>query len=142
MERTRIILLLDMDCFYAQCETIRLGLDQAMPLALLQWNSALAVNYPARKFGIKRGDSYDMIVEKSKGDCIAIHLPLVSVNSDGGKIKDTETLDVSENFELSSLEDAYDKEFRLPDEEQKLLFESEKNKMRHSHEGKASLESP
>jgi hypothetical protein len=39
MEQTaqsRVILLLDLDCFYAQCETIRLGLDQKMPMALLQ----------------------------------------------------------------------------------------------------------
>ena len=32
----RVILLLDMDCFYAQCETVRLGLDQSIPLALVQ----------------------------------------------------------------------------------------------------------
>ena len=32
----RVVLLLDMDCFYAQCETVRLGLDQSMPLALVQ----------------------------------------------------------------------------------------------------------
>lgn len=32
----RVILLLDMDCFYAQCETVRLGLDPSLPLALLQ----------------------------------------------------------------------------------------------------------
>ena len=32
----RVVLLLDMDCFYAQCETVRLGLDQSIPLALVQ----------------------------------------------------------------------------------------------------------
>ena len=32
----RVVLLLDMDCFYAQCETVRLGLDQTLPLALVQ----------------------------------------------------------------------------------------------------------
>lgn len=36
----RVVLLLDMDCFYAQCESIRLGLDQKIPLALIQWRSA------------------------------------------------------------------------------------------------------
>lgn len=34
--RERVILLLDMDCFYAQCETVRLGLDPNIPLALMQ----------------------------------------------------------------------------------------------------------
>jgi len=70
-----------MDCFYAQCETVRLGLDQSVPLALVQWNSALAVNYPARKFGIKRGDSFENIREKSNGECIAIHLPVTTIAS-------------------------------------------------------------
>ena len=71
-DQQRVILLLDMDCFYAQCETVRLGLDRELPLALIQviilsisivwgrksnqllycamhmqWNSALAVSYPA-----------------------------------------------------------------------------------------------
>ena len=32
----RVVLLLDMDCFYAQCEVVRLGLDREMPLALVQ----------------------------------------------------------------------------------------------------------
>jgi len=40
----------------------------------------LAVNYPARKFGIKRGDSFEVIQEKSKGQCIAIHLPVTPVD--------------------------------------------------------------
>ena len=35
---SRVVLLLDLDCFYAQCETVRLGLDPSMPLCLLQWN--------------------------------------------------------------------------------------------------------
>jgi DNA polymerase eta len=64
----RVILLLDLDCFYAQCECIRLGLDATVtPLALMQWNSALAVTYPARaRFDIKRGDGWDCIQKKSK----------------------------------------------------------------------------
>ncbi|KAL7499160.1 hypothetical protein ACHAWT_008865 [Skeletonema menzelii] len=65
-QRQRIILLLDMDCFYAQCETVRLGLPQSLPLCLIQWNSVLAVNYPARdKFDIRRMDSLQVVREKS-----------------------------------------------------------------------------
>ena len=67
MARSRVILLLDLDCFYAQCETVRLGLDPSLPLCLLQWNSALAVNYPARNlFDLKRGAKFEEIQLKSK----------------------------------------------------------------------------
>ena len=38
----------------------------------------MAVNYPAREFGIKRGDSFEIIQEKSLGKCIALHLPVKS----------------------------------------------------------------
>src|SRR6056300_817134 len=63
--RQRVILLLDMDCFYAQCETVRLGLSQSLPLCLIQWNSVLAVNYPARdKFDIRRMDTLQVVREK------------------------------------------------------------------------------
>ena len=65
----RIILLFDLDCFYAQCERVRLGLDIDCKLALLQWNSVLAVTYPARKFGIKRGDSWEDVAKKSEREC-------------------------------------------------------------------------
>ncbi|KAG8825679.1 DNA-directed DNA polymerase eta rad30 [Serendipita sp. 401] len=50
----RMIGLCDMDAFYAQCEQKRLGIDPTLPLVVLQWDLLIAVNYPARKFGIKR----------------------------------------------------------------------------------------
>lgn len=50
-----VILHCDLDCFYAQVERERLHLPRDTALAVLQWDSALAVSYPARKFGIKRG---------------------------------------------------------------------------------------
>ena len=52
----RVIALCDSDAFYAACEQVRLGLDPATPLVVLQWDSLIAVNYPARKFGISRMD--------------------------------------------------------------------------------------
>ena len=65
--RNRIVLLFDLDCFYAQCERVRLGLPLDACLALLQWNSVLAVTYPARnKYNIKRGDTWDTIQNKCK----------------------------------------------------------------------------
>lgn len=78
--RPRVILLLDLDCFYAQSECVRLGYNAAeTSLALLQWNSVLAVSYPARsKYGIKRGDSWALVREKSNGKCLAVHVPILS----------------------------------------------------------------
>lgn len=57
--KKRCIVHLDMDAFYAQVESVRLGIDsRVQPYALEQWNNFLAVNYPAREwFGIERIDS-------------------------------------------------------------------------------------
>ena len=78
-QHQRVILLLDLDCFYAQCERIRLGFTdhETCCLALLQWNSCLAVSYPARAFGIKRGDGFEDVHKKSQGKCIAVHVPIL-----------------------------------------------------------------
>ncbi|KAF7314417.1 DNA polymerase eta [Mycena kentingensis (nom. inval.)] len=48
----RVIALCDSDAFYAACEMVRLGIDK--PLVVLQWQLIIAVNYPARKFGVAR----------------------------------------------------------------------------------------
>ncbi|KFX88466.1 hypothetical protein V490_07617 [Pseudogymnoascus sp. VKM F-3557] len=50
----RVIAHIDLDAFYAQCEMVRLGVPEDTPLAVQQWQSLIAVNYPARKFGISR----------------------------------------------------------------------------------------
>jgi DNA polymerase eta len=50
----RVISLIDLDAFYAQCETVRLGLDPKIPLAVQQWQGLIALNYPAREFGLNR----------------------------------------------------------------------------------------
>ncbi|KAI1328188.1 impB/mucB/samB family protein [Xylariaceae sp. FL0255] len=50
----RVIAHVDLDAFYAQCEMVRLGTDTDQPLAVQQWQGLIAINYPARKFGIGR----------------------------------------------------------------------------------------
>lgn len=50
----RVIAHVDLDAFYAQCESVRLGVDEGQPLAVQQWQGLIAVNYPARAFGIHR----------------------------------------------------------------------------------------
>ncbi|QSZ37220.1 hypothetical protein DSL72_009314 [Monilinia vaccinii-corymbosi] len=50
----RVISHLDLDAFYAQVEQIRLGIDENLPLAVQQWQGLIAINYPARAFGLNR----------------------------------------------------------------------------------------
>eukprot|EP00937_MAST-01D_sp_MAST-1D-sp2_P002993 g2993.t1 len=53
----RVVLHLDADCFYAQVERRRLGLDERTPLVVMSWAGATAVSYPARAAGVERFDS-------------------------------------------------------------------------------------
>jgi DNA polymerase eta len=50
----RVIAHVDLDAFYAQCEMVRLGVPDDQPLAVQQWQALIAVNYPARPFGVTR----------------------------------------------------------------------------------------
>lgn len=38
----RVILHIDLDCFYAQVESLRLGVGPGVPLAVQQWNNLIA----------------------------------------------------------------------------------------------------
>ncbi|KAE8377209.1 hypothetical protein BDV26DRAFT_264130 [Aspergillus bertholletiae] len=50
----RVIAHVDLDAFYAQCEMVRLQTPREVPLAVRQWDALIAINYPARAFGITR----------------------------------------------------------------------------------------
>ena len=50
----RVIAHIDLDAFYAQCETVRLGIDPSKPLAVQQWQGLIAINYSARAYGLNR----------------------------------------------------------------------------------------
>lgn len=50
----RCVAHIDLDAFYAQCEQVRLGLPEDTPVAVQQWQGLIAINYPARKFGLGR----------------------------------------------------------------------------------------
>ncbi|RPA81910.1 DNA/RNA polymerase [Ascobolus immersus RN42] len=49
----RVIAHIDLDAFYAQCEMVRTKSPEDVPLAVSQWGSLLAINYPARARGLK-----------------------------------------------------------------------------------------
>jgi DNA polymerase eta len=50
----RVITLIDFDCFYAQCESVRLGLPPSQPLGVQQFKHVIAMNYAARAAGLKK----------------------------------------------------------------------------------------
>jgi DNA polymerase eta len=50
----RVIALVDFDCFYAQCESVRLGLPEDQPLGVQQFKHVIAINYPARAAGLRK----------------------------------------------------------------------------------------
>ncbi|KAJ8589533.1 DNA/RNA polymerase [Rhizopogon salebrosus TDB-379] len=69
----RIVALCDSDAFYAACERVRLGLDPSVPIVVQQWESLIAVSYPAREFGISRMDK----LKDAKKKCpnlLAVHV--------------------------------------------------------------------
>lgn len=144
----RVVLLFDLDCFYAQCERLRLGFDCDVSLALLQWDSVLAVTYPARKFGIKRGDSWDAVAKKSNKNCWAIHLEVLprpsttetksdEFFSEEGSSTDDEAL---AHTEKTSVEEAYSRTYCLSKDEQRSRRTIENGRRRYHFEGKACLE--
>ena len=153
-DQRRVVLLFDLDCFYAQAERVRLGLPMDVSIALLQWNSVLAVSYPARKFGIKRGDSWDDVHNKSKGECWGIHLKILEKEG-GGKSEESsqQNLNTEENTEEDThrrtegvsdendadIKAAFDAIYKLSPEEQ-LKCRKERGKRRNHSEGKACLE--
>ncbi|KAK9829326.1 hypothetical protein WJX72_005200 [[Myrmecia] bisecta] len=50
----RVILHIDLDCFYCQVEQKRLNIPRETPCAVQQWEGLIAVNYAARAAGITR----------------------------------------------------------------------------------------
>lgn len=79
----RVIAHIDLDAFYAQCEMVRLGTPHEQPLAVRQWDSLIAINYPARSFGISRM----MSASEAQKHCPEIVLQHVATfrEGEGGK---------------------------------------------------------
>lgn len=77
----RVIALCDSDAFYAACEQVRLGIDPALPLVVQQWDSLIAVNYPARKFGISRMDK----IKDARNRCPELVVVHVATYKEGEK---------------------------------------------------------
>lgn len=75
----RVILHIDLDCFYCQVEHRRLGIPRDIPLAVQQWDGLIAVNYPARARGISR----HMRAKEAKSKCndlVLVHVETIGVD--------------------------------------------------------------
>ncbi|GAA5950553.1 hypothetical protein JCM3765_000526 [Sporobolomyces pararoseus] len=71
----RVIAHIDIDAAYAAMEQNRIGFDPTQPLATQQWNGLIAVNYPARAYGITRHETPAEALKKCP------HLKLVHVQT-------------------------------------------------------------
>ena len=107
------------------------------------------MNYPARKFGIERGDSFEKICEKSKRECVCMHLPVTTLslgkhtndtNSAKEEQKETNQQDNSAPFVEEDIKTSYDSEFNQPTSTRDEMYAREKNRMRSKNEGKACLD--
>lgn len=93
MNPLSVILHCDLDCFYAQVERERLGLPKDASVAVIQWSSALAVSYPARQYGIKRGSTVDDIKRLAPND--EVKIVYVETISSDAKAVDSEAATTS-----------------------------------------------
>jgi len=51
----RVCICVDVDSFFVQCDSRKLGLDNSVPLVHVQWGLCVSVNYAARPEGIPNG---------------------------------------------------------------------------------------
>jgi len=49
----KVYICVDVDSFFAQCDSRKLGLDNSVPLVSVQWGQCVSVNYAARARGVK-----------------------------------------------------------------------------------------
>ncbi|KAG1658991.1 hypothetical protein FOA52_008693 [Chlamydomonas sp. UWO 241] len=85
----RVIIHMDLDCFYAQVEQKRLGIPRDVPVAVQQWDSLIAVNYAARARGIGRHmRAADAL--KACPELTLVHVHTIGEGGAGGAAADTE----------------------------------------------------
>lgn len=135
VDSRRVILLLDLDCFYAQCECLRLGFDSSQtPLALLQWNSVLAVTYPARALGIQRGDTWETVLGQTEPSrCWAVHVPVLSTKGNTVTTSECANQPEEQSFQYSDI-------YNLSALEQEVARKRDLNQRHYATEGKACIE--
>ena len=84
MVSDKVVLHFDMDSFYCQVESRRLGVSQSAPLVVDQWGMLLSVNYPAKALGISRKTPAQ---EAASMGAIVVHVCVVDIET-GEKFDD------------------------------------------------------
>ncbi|XP_030571470.1 DNA polymerase eta [Drosophila novamexicana] len=113
----RVVLLVDMDCFFCQVEEKQQPEYQGKPLAVVQYNpwrggGIIAVNYAARAKGVTRHMRGDEAKELCH-DIILCQVPNIREKADTGKYRDAgkEVANVLQRFtnllERASVDEAY-----------------------------------
>ncbi|KAJ9072999.1 N-acetyltransferase eso1 [Entomophthora muscae] len=80
LKGSRCIAHVDLDCFYAQVEQVRIDVSGDVPVAVQQWNGLLAINYAARKFGITRMETPADAKRKCR-ELLLVHVPTYAQGS-------------------------------------------------------------
>ncbi|XP_063850453.1 serine/threonine-protein kinase pakA-like [Scylla paramamosain] len=113
----RVVVLVDMDCFYVQVEEREQPHLRGKPAAVVQYNSwrgggIIAVNYEARGFGVKRGMRGDQARERCP-DIQLVQVPVSRGKADLNKYREAgkEVINVLVEFsdcvERASIDEAY-----------------------------------
>ena len=74
----RFIGLIDMDCYYAQVEMKKHGIDPSIPVGIQQWTAIIAMNYAAKGAGVNRTMNVYEALEVCP-ECIFVHISTVEV---------------------------------------------------------------
>ncbi|XP_034251557.1 DNA polymerase eta [Thrips palmi] len=117
MSDNRVIVLVDMDCFYCQVEVRLNPAHTGKPLAVVQYNAwrgggIIAVNYEARDKGVKRGMRGDE-AKKLCPDIVLCKVAEVRGKADLTKYRDAgrEIVDVLQGFsncvQVASIDESY-----------------------------------
>lgn len=117
MTDNRIVVLVDMDCFYCQVEVRLNPAHTGKPLAVVQYNAwrgggIIAVNYEARDKGVKRGMRGDE-AKKLCPDIVLCQVAEVRGKADLTKYRDAgrEIVDVLQEFsncvQVASIDESY-----------------------------------
>ena len=84
----RMILCVDVDAFYAQCESIRLGIDHSVPLAVRQGNTLISVNYAARMRGVSKIANYKEALQCCP-ELKMVNVDMIKADANGNEVRST-----------------------------------------------------
>mmetsp|Transcript_2288 Transcript_2288/g.4425 ORF Transcript_2288/g.4425 Transcript_2288/m.4425 type:complete len:558 (-) Transcript_2288:2825-4498(-) len=97
MGKSRVIIHMDLDCFYCQVEARRLNIPPEVPLACQQWFGLIATNYPARAAGVTRFTN----IAKAKEICPGIRFVHVELIGKDGQPVDSSRKTAKQDAKVS-----------------------------------------